>query len=142
MLADGAPALVAVDDATGETLAMAWTTSRPFHVEEIGATIDPGPGGVYLFGDFVAPAARGRRLQRLLVNRRLRRAAADAHLACTIVHPDNAASVRSYEHEGFAARGRFVRTTWLKREWKAVRGDGFRWDANVLRPRITPGSER
>src|SRR5688500_7387889 len=124
MLADGAIALVATDDHTGDTLAMAWTTSRPFHVDEIVAAVDPGPGGGYLFGDFVAPAARGRNLQRLLVVERLRRAA-EARYACTIIHPDNAASVRSYEHEGFVARATFRRTTWLRRHWNTVRGSGF-----------------
>src|SRR4051794_16958925 len=64
MLTEGAIALIA-RDAAGTSLAMAWMTQRPFYVEEIGTTIDPRTG-VYLFGDFVAPAHRGRKLQRRL----------------------------------------------------------------------------
>jgi hypothetical protein len=123
MLAEGAVGTLAVDAADGTALAMAWATSRAFHVEEIGATLDPG-GGVYLFGDFVAPGQRGRKLQRLLVAERLRAMGARERGACTIVHPGNAASVRSYGHEGFVEAGTFVRRWWIGRSWARCRSAG------------------
>jgi len=118
MLRDGASAVIARDSAAaaaGATLAMAWMTQHPFHVEEIGATIDPG-SGVYLFGDFVAPAHRGRKLQKRLVAQRLR-LAVSAAFAVTLVHPANLASVRSYQHEDFVVGARFVRYRWRSRTW-------------------------
>jgi ribosomal protein S18 acetylase RimI-like enzyme len=132
MLTEGAQPVIACDASTGATLAMAWATTRPFFVEEIGATIDPGEGGVYLFGDYVAPAARGRRLQRLLVAERLRRAGPDAR-ACTIVHPTNEPSMRSYRHEGFMEGGRFTRTWWLGRNWGRCSGPNFTLRDGTLR---------
>lgn len=114
MLADGAAALLALDEPTGAALAMAWTTTRPFYVDELQATFDPR-GGAYLFGDFVAPASRGRGLQRLLVARRLELAGATP--AHTIVHPTNVASLRSYERAGFVATARFTRYHWRRRTW-------------------------
>lgn len=115
MLADGAAATLALSDDHGP-VAMAWATSRAFFVEEIAATIDPG-AGLYLFGDFVAPAQRGRGLQRWLVAERLR----GAGHACTIVHPSNPASVRSYERERFEVSARFTRYRWARRTWTACR---------------------
>jgi GNAT superfamily N-acetyltransferase len=121
MLTQGASAVIA-REAAGETLAMAWMTQRPFHVEEIGATIEPRTG-VYLFGDFVAPAHRGRKLQRRLVAQRLR-LAASAAFAVTLVHPSNMASVRSYHHEGFVISGRFVRYHWRGKTWTRYKPTG------------------
>jgi ribosomal protein S18 acetylase RimI-like enzyme len=121
MLAEGASAVIA-RDATGAVLAMGWMTQQPFQVEEVGATIDPG-SGVYLFGDFVAPAQRGRKLQRQLVAQRLRLTEGLAY-ACTLVHPSNVASVRSYRGEGFAVGGRFVRYRWRGRTWARCRTVG------------------
>jgi ribosomal protein S18 acetylase RimI-like enzyme len=121
MLAEGASAVVARDPAAA-MLAMGWMTGRHFHVEEIGATLDPGTG-VYLFGDFVAPAQRGRKLQRLLVAERLR-VIEGAAFACTLVEPANVASVRSYEKEGFAVEGRFVSYRWRARTWARCRTVG------------------
>jgi GNAT superfamily N-acetyltransferase len=96
---------------------MAWSTTHPFHVEEIGATFDPR-GGVYLFGDFVDPAHRGKKLQRALVSHRLA-AARDQGLpfAYTLIHPSNAASLRSYAHEHFVPAARFTRYHWLRKKW-------------------------
>lgn len=119
MLRDGASAVIARDTASGATLAMAWMTQHPFHVEEIGATIDPG-SGVYLFGDFVAPAHRGRKLQQRLVAQRLR-LAATVSFAVTLVHPANLASLRSYQHERFTVGARFVRYRWRSRTWTRCR---------------------
>jgi ribosomal protein S18 acetylase RimI-like enzyme len=118
MLAAGASAIVAIDPA-GAAMAMGWMTGRRFHVEEIGATLDPG-AGVYLFGDFVAPAQRGRNLQQLLVAERLR-AIEQAAFACTLVEPSNAASVRSYEKEGFVNEAQFTRYHWRGRTWARCR---------------------
>jgi GNAT superfamily N-acetyltransferase len=115
MLADGARAMVARDPGNGDAMAMAWNTGRAFHVDEIGATLDPGEG-VYFFGDFVAPRYRGRKLQRLLISKRLA-AIEDRAFACTLVHPSNAASVRSYTEEGFAIGGRYVRYRWRRKTW-------------------------
>lgn len=117
MLEEGAQAMIAVEGNT--VLAMAWMTRRPFFVEEIAATLDPG-GGVYLFGDFVAPAHRGRRLQRLLVSQRLSRSI-NASFACTLVHPSNRASIRSYRTAGFGEIGAFVRRKWGGRTWARAR---------------------
>jgi ribosomal protein S18 acetylase RimI-like enzyme len=115
MIGEGASAVIARDTASGATLAMAWMTQQPFHVEEIGATIDPRTG-VYLFGDFVAPAHRGRKLQQRLVAQRLR-LAASAAFAVTLVHPSNLASLRSYQQEGFTVGARFLRYRWRSRTW-------------------------
>jgi ribosomal protein S18 acetylase RimI-like enzyme len=118
MLAEGASAIVAIDPA-GAAMAMGWMTGRRFHVEEIGATLDPG-AGIYLFGDFVAPAQRGRNLQQLLVAQRLRGIQQTA-FACTLVEPSNVASVRSYEKEGFVIEARFTRYHWRGRTWSRCR---------------------
>jgi GNAT superfamily N-acetyltransferase len=115
MLADGAQAVVARDEGSNEILAMGWNTTRAFHIEEIGATLDPA-GAVYFFGDFVAPAHRGRKLQRLLVAERLARMS-DASRACTVIHPDNIASLRSYQSERFVKAAEFVRYERSGRTW-------------------------
>jgi GNAT superfamily N-acetyltransferase len=132
MLAGGATALLALDATTREPLAMGWATARPFHVEEVGRTIDPGERGIYLFGDFVAPAARGRKLQRLLVSQRLGRANG-ATRACTIVHPENVPSLHSYQNEGFVPGARYTRTFWLGREWATCRGRAFEKRGKFIR---------
>ncbi|HEY7115461.1 MAG TPA: GNAT family N-acetyltransferase, partial [Tepidisphaeraceae bacterium] len=110
MLADGCQATLALDTATGVPLAMGWRTTSPFWVEEIGTPFDP-QGAAYLFGDFVAPAHRGRGLQRLLVSHRLRQA--PPVNCCTIIHPDNTASLRNYQHEGFRPTGAYQVFEWL-----------------------------
>lgn len=115
MLAEEAQAVVARDENSREILAMGWTTTRPFHIEEIGATLDPA-AAVYFFGDFVAPAFRGRKLQRLLVAERLARMN-DATRAVTIIHPDNTPSLRSYQSERFVTAAQFVRYQWRDRTW-------------------------
>jgi GNAT superfamily N-acetyltransferase len=123
MLADGARAVVARDVRSGELLAMGWSTRHPFHVDEIAATLNPGQG-VYLFGDFVAPAHRGRKLQKLLISHRLTELD-DRPFACTLVEPTNLASMRSYVAEGFSVGGEYVRHRWRRRTWtrcKSVRG--------------------
>jgi ribosomal protein S18 acetylase RimI-like enzyme len=131
VLAEGAWAILAVDQSSRAPLAMGWVIARPFYVEEIGATVDPGPGGIYLFGDFVAPDARGRKLQRLLVAERVRRTA-ESSRAFTIVHPTNTASLRSYRNEGFETRARYTRTHWAGRSWASCRGRGFKTRGDSL----------
>jgi GNAT superfamily N-acetyltransferase len=121
MIGEGASAVIALDEAN-TMLAMGWITGRPFYVDEIRATIDPG-AGFYLFGDFVEPAHRGRKLQRRLVGERLRLTETSA-FACTLVHPSNLASVRSYSTEGFAVGGQFVRYRWRGRTWARCRAVG------------------
>jgi GNAT superfamily N-acetyltransferase len=116
MLADRARATLAILD-DDQSVAMAWATAHPFHVEEMSATFDPR-GGVYLFGDFVSPHHRGRNLQRHLVNHRLAAAQWDGiSVAYTIVHPDNVPSLHSYGQEGFVPAARFTRYRWLKKNW-------------------------
>lgn len=111
MLEQGAQGTVVVESAV--PLAMAWSVDRPFYVEEINATFDPVEAA-YFFGDFVGPAHRGRRLQRLLVEHRL----AQLHKphALTLVHPDNPSSIRSYQNVGFVVAGRIENCRWLGRE--------------------------
>lgn len=132
MLDEGATGLLAVDVANRLPLAMGWVTSRQYRIDEIGATINPGEGGIYLFGDLVAPAARGRRLQRLLVAERLRRAT-DVRQACTVVHPANAASVQNYKNEGFCVSGWFTRNWWLGTSWPECVGTSFTLRRGVIR---------
>jgi hypothetical protein len=115
MLSDGAAAILIRETTSGEPIAMGWTTSMPFHIEEIGATLDPA-GGIYLFGDFVAPTHRGRKLQRMLVAVRLARASGLSH-ACTVIHPANVASMRSYQTQGFEITAHFARRQWLGKTW-------------------------
>jgi len=119
MIADQSHAIVARDESSNEILAMGWRTTQPFHIEEIGATLDPA-GAVYFFGDFVAPAHRGRKLQRLLVAERLARMN-DANRACTVIHPDNLASMRSYQSERFVVAAEFTRSHWSGRSWTRCR---------------------
>lgn len=119
MIADQAHAVIARDESSNEILAMSWSTTQPFHIEEIGATLDPA-GAVYFFGDFVAPAHRGRKLQRLLVAERLARLS-NATRACTVIHPDNVASMRSYQSERFVTAAEFVRSYWSDRAWTRCR---------------------
>lgn len=129
MLAEGAVATLAVTDAGG--VGMGWVTRRGFFIEEVGATLDPG-GGAYLFGDFVTPAQRGRGIQRWLVAERL----GGVGDACTIVHPANVASLRSYGREGFEVVGKFTRYSWGGRTWARCRGGVFECAAgDVIRAR-------
>jgi GNAT superfamily N-acetyltransferase len=115
MNAGGAEALI-VRDASGDVIAMAWHTNRPFFVAEIDFTFVPR-NGVYLFGDYVTPAHRGKKLQRLLVRQRLAAAARNgAAIAYTIIHAGNAPSLASYRALGFVPTTRLTRTRWLGRD--------------------------
>lgn len=115
MLELGASATIAMERTSGAVMAMGWQIDRAFEVEEIAAWFDPAPG-IYLFGDFVLPAFRGRGLQRLLVNRRLSHGVAGGiPIAWTIVHSDNVPSMKSYQAEGFAPAAHFIRRQWLGR---------------------------
>jgi hypothetical protein len=63
-------------------------------------------------------------LQRLLVAERLARMN-DVSRAVTIIHPDNAASMRSYQSERFVTAAQFVRYQWRDRTWnrcKTIQG--------------------
>ena len=109
----GGKALAATDPASADIMAMGWLLTEPLPIEEMGETFNPA-GKAYLFGDFAAPAWRGRRLQRFLVNRRLALAAElGLSHALTIIEEANIASLRSYGAEGFQTfaahrRGRFL----------------------------------
>jgi GNAT superfamily N-acetyltransferase len=110
MLRGGARAITASDPQTHTLIAMAWHTAAPFFVEEIDHTLDPA-GGVYLFGDFVAPASRGRGLQRALVRQRL--ALAPNLTAHTIIRDNNLPSLKSYQALGFTPTTRLTSHRWL-----------------------------
>jgi GNAT superfamily N-acetyltransferase len=96
--------VVAQDNATNQEVVAAggWMVRGPFYVEEMDRTFDSGPDGVYLFGDFVGEAWRGRGLQRQLVRERLQSAASSgARWAYSMTRDNNPASMKSYAHEGF-----------------------------------------
>ena len=112
MLVQGAHAVMAIDSSTRQIAAMAWLTTRPYYVEEIDHTLDPA-GGVYLFGDFVAPAYRGRRLQRTLLAHRLSRFPTQS--AYTIIRDDNAPSIRNFESVDFIPTTHLIHKQWLGR---------------------------
>jgi hypothetical protein len=116
MFHDGAHAVVALDTSSQQPAAMAWLVQRPYYVAEVDHTIDPA-GGVYFFGDFVALAYRGRRLQRLLLQHRLARAAHSAvpH-AYTIIRDDNGPSIANYRALGFVPTTALTCTHWLWRD--------------------------
>jgi hypothetical protein len=99
MLAAGDQATIVLDAATGHALAAAWIARRPFYVQEIRRTFDPGPNADYYFGDFVSPAARGRGLQRLLIAHRLSLSRGRTALAMTC--PANDPSQANYQSFGF-----------------------------------------
>jgi len=119
MLATGAEAFAAIPVDPSPSLravAAGWLTRKPFYVDEIGYTFTPVPEGDYYFGDFVEPAWRGRKLQRLLIHRRLEASAAAGRLwAFSMMRRDNPASLRSYQAEQFqpAARLRTMRVAGL-----------------------------
>jgi GNAT superfamily N-acetyltransferase len=117
MLGDGAQAFIAVDTASRRRVAaMAWLVRRPYYVAEVDHTIDPA-GGVYFFGDFVAPVYRGRRLQRLLLEHRLACAAqAGVPHAYTIIRDDNGPSIANYRALGFVPTTALARTHWPWRD--------------------------
>ena len=105
MLATGAQAFVVI--APDAAVAAGWITRKPFFVDEIGYTFSPEPQGDYFFGDFVEPAWRGRKLQRLLINRRLQASiAAGQTWAFSMMRLENAASLHSYESQGFGPAAR------------------------------------
>jgi GNAT superfamily N-acetyltransferase len=100
MLGNGAQALLTFDSAA--PVATAWFIRKPFYLEEVRRTFDAGPDADYYFGDFVAPNARGRRLQRALIERRLHLSReAGRRWAIALTRDDNAASLNSYTSSGF-----------------------------------------
>jgi GNAT superfamily N-acetyltransferase len=115
MFSDGARSVVALDTASGQVAAMGWLVRRAFYVAEVDHTIDPA-GGVYFFGDFVAPAYRGRRLQRLVLQHRIARCAQDGIThAYTIIGDDNGPSIANYRALGFVSTTAMTCTRWLGR---------------------------
>ena len=99
-------------------VASAWSTAQPMFIDEIGYTFTPPQRGDYFFGAFVAPAWRGRHLQRLLINRRLHAsAAADRRWAMAIIHTRNRVSLRNDQSEGFTAAAKLM--SLRRRDWRA-----------------------
>ena len=140
MLAAGAQAVVAADAATQALMAMAWLTTAPFYVEEIDHTLDPA-GGVYLFGDFVAPPHRGKGLQGTLLRQRLM--LSPDKIAYTIVRDDNAPSIKNYRALDFIPTTRLTHQHWSGRSrWncQAAPGANARLPAFESRPgnRLAP----
>ena len=83
-------------------VAAGWMTRAPFFVDELGYTFTPVPEGVYLFGDFVEPAWRGRKLQRWMLHRRLEASAqAGRQWVFSMTNKENAPSLRNQFAEGF-----------------------------------------
>jgi len=83
-------------------VAAGWMTRAPFFVDELGYTFTPVPEGVYLFGDFVEPAWRGRKLQRWMLHRRLEASAqAGRQWVFSMTDKENAPSLRNQFAEGF-----------------------------------------
>lgn len=109
MIAAGAEAFAAIRAQVKQpqAVAAAWLTRNPFYVDEIGCTFTAAPEGDYYFGDFVEPAWRGRKLQRLLIHHRLAASHATGRLwAFAMMRQDNAPSLRSYQAEQFHAAAR------------------------------------
>jgi hypothetical protein len=100
LLEAGDRAVVVLDADNHSAQAAAWITRRPFFVQEVRRTFDPGPDGDYYFGDLVLPSARGRGLQRLLIAQRLKLSRGRTALAMTC--PQNDPSQTNYRSLGFA----------------------------------------
>ncbi|HSI34951.1 MAG: hypothetical protein ACAI43_18760 [Phycisphaerae bacterium] len=118
-------AVIAIGATDGAIAAMGWSTTAPFFVAEMNLTIEPPPGGAYLFGDFVAPASRGKGLQAALVAWRVARASG---VTVTLIHPSNVASVKSYGQSEFRAAARLETRKWgpFFRTRRAVPATGAR----------------
>jgi GNAT superfamily N-acetyltransferase len=107
MLGLGAQAWLLIQD--GQPIATGWLVREPFFIEEIGRTFDPRPDGDYYFGDFVAPAFRGNRLQRALICQRLAASrAAGRRWATALARDNNPASLRNYEREAFVPAAELI----------------------------------
>jgi Acetyltransferase (GNAT) family len=125
MLAAGARAVVSLDPPTGEITGMGWMTTRQFFVGEVAAHLALPPDAAYLFGGFVAPAFRGRRLHRLLVGARLDRLCELDLRAITICHTDNQPSIRSNLDEGYRPILQYQHWHWRRwRHRRAIPAEG------------------
>ncbi len=97
---------LAVADATTTSartvVAAASTTYRRHRVDAILLDFDPGADGCQFLNAYVAPAFRGRKLQRLLQRPRFRKAYADGkRLVYTIILTSNGPSLHNSMQEGF-----------------------------------------
>lgn len=137
MLECGACGTVVTQD--GVPMAMGWSISAPFRVEEIRGTLDV-VDGTYLFGDFVGLAYRGTGLQRLLVEHRLNQLTAPT--AYTLIHPDNTPSFHSYSKAGFEPIGQIENRRWLGWETLRARSADSRYiltrERKIIRVRGVP----
>jgi hypothetical protein len=125
MLTNGAQAVTTLDPATGDITGMGWMTTRRFFVGEVSANLALPPDTAYLFGGFVAPAFRGRRLHRLLVCARLDRLFRSDLRAITICHKDNRPSIRSNLEEGYRPILQYQHWNWGRwRHRRALPADG------------------
>ena len=102
-------AIVTHDNSSPERIVIGtgWMTSEPFYVEEVGWTFNPGSDGVYVFGDFILEAWRGRGLQKQMLRERLvHEASTGARWVYGIAKWNNAASLTSCSAAGFVVAAR------------------------------------
>ena len=119
LLKNGAQAVMICHDEL--PVAAGWLIRKPFYIEEIRRTFDPGPTSDYYFGDFVAPAFRGKRLQRALIRERLRLThQAGYRWATAITRSTLPASLSSYSSEGFSVAVALCKRVCLGMEWTRV----------------------
>lgn len=86
---------------------MGWMTTRKFWVEEIRHWFEPGLIDCYMFATYVSLPYRGRRVQRLLDEARLRVAAEQGlRWVYAIVECTNTASLRGLARSGFERTAR------------------------------------
>lgn len=130
MLGRGSVAVVIV---SGQTpAASALLVRKPFYVREILRTFDAGAEGDYYFGDYVAPAFRGRQIQRMLIRARLHISQqAGRRWAHALTRTTIPASAENYLAEGFCTAAKLHARRWA----------GWRWEHHeVVDPRLSAGS--
>jgi len=93
------------DDPAGgaqRIVATAWTTPGEHWVDDVYHYFDPGPVGCQLLNAFVHPDFRGKRIQQMLVERRLDWAwRRGKRWAYTVIHTWNAPSLKNNVAAGF-----------------------------------------
>ena len=119
LLASGAQGVMICCGASA--IAAGWLTRKPFYVEEIRRTFDPGSAMDYYFGDFVAPEFRGKGLQRALIRERLRLTHQSGRKGSTaMTNPALPASYNNYCTEGFSVTLTLCKRVCLGMEWTRV----------------------
>jgi len=102
-------------------IAAGWLIRKPFYIEEIRRTLDPGSETDYYFGDFVAPDFRGKGLQRALIRERLRLTQqAGQKYSTAMTSPALPASFNNYSTAGFSITFTLCKRVCLGMEWTRV----------------------